>query len=147
MLPLPASGRFPPEPDEHTLLLAHRLHARVAHPVHAAALALRILTGRPATGLPRPAAPGPRPREDPGSPAQVPPWAADLIEAGLCFGDLDRPLRGEGPLRLTGWDQEAVDEAARICALHEPLAPGPRQGRTRARPSRTRPGHSIPTER
>lgn len=43
-------------------LLAHRLHARIAHPVHAAALALRILTGRPATQLPtRPHRwPGPR---------------------------------------------------------------------------------------
>ncbi|GAB2898056.1 hypothetical protein GCM10027074_76560 [Streptomyces deserti] len=52
VLPLPAAGHFPLQADEHTMLLAHRLHARIAHPVHAAALALRILTGRPATQLP-----------------------------------------------------------------------------------------------
>jgi hypothetical protein len=143
VLPLPASGRFGCEPDEHTLLLAYRLHARIAHPVHAAALALRILTGHPVTRLPRSAAPGANTQEVPGSPAQTPAWAAGLIEAGLCFGDLDRLLHGEGPVRLSSWDQEAVTEAARTCALHEPPVPGPRRGR--AHSGSTRPKHSTPT--
>lgn len=146
VLPLPAPGCFGPEPDEHTLLLAHRLHARIAHPVHAAALALRILTGRPATQLPHPARPGANTQVSPGHWTETPAWAADLIEAGLCFGDLDRFFRGEGPLRLTGWEQAAVTEAARTCALHELPAPGPRRGRRRARSGSTRPPkYSAPT--
>ncbi|MEU2995723.1 hypothetical protein ABZ772_36645 [Streptomyces griseoincarnatus] len=147
VLPLPAAGRFPPEPDEHTTLLAHRLHARIAHPVHAAALALRILTGRQATQLPHPATPGTNTRTEPGRWTGTPTWAVDLIEAGDCFGNLDRPTRAEGPLRLSGWDQTAVTEAARTCTLHELPAPGSRQGRTRGRPGSTRPGRSTPTTR
>ncbi|MGG2463739.1 hypothetical protein ACO0M4_28745 [Streptomyces sp. RGM 3693] len=146
VLPLPAAGRFGPEPDEHTALLAHRLHARIAHPVHAAALALRILTGRPATQLPGPAASGAGARTPSGHPAGTPSWAAGFIAAGRCFGNLDR-LCGEGPLRLTGWDQAAVGEAARICALHEPEASGLRRGRACARPGSTRKSRSIPTTR
>ncbi|MGW0827189.1 hypothetical protein [Streptomyces sp. NPDC002845] len=146
VLPLPAAGRFPPQADEHTMLLAHRLHARIAHPVHAAALALRILTGRPATQLPDPTAPSARANGDRQRP--TPSWAVDLIGAGDCFGNLDRPLRGEGPLRLTGWDQEAVTEAAHTCALHEPPAPGPRPGRARGRPGSVRQGRTTtPTTR
>lgn len=147
VLPLPAAGRFPPEPDEHTTLLAHRLHARIAHPVHAAALALRILTGRLQAQLPHPTMPGTDTRTEPGRWTGTPTWAADLIEAGGCFGNLDRPPRAEGLLRLSGWDQTAVTEAARTCALHELPAPGSQRGRTRARPGSTRPGRSTPTTR
>ncbi|OKI04039.1 hypothetical protein A6A06_38735 [Streptomyces sp. CB02923] len=100
VLPLPAPGRFPPEPDEHTLFLAHRLHARIAHPVHAAALALRILTGRPPSQLPGPTAPPSDSRTPSGRPAQIPAWAAGLLQAAHCFGNLDR-MRSEGPLRLS----------------------------------------------
>lgn len=145
VLPLPAAGRFSPEPDEHTTLLAHRLHARIAHPLHAAALALRILTGRPATQLPHPTTPGTNTHTEPGRQAGTPPWAAGLIEAGGRFGNLDRPTRAEGPLRLSPWDQTAVTEAARTCALHELPPPGSRRGRTRGRPGSTRPGRSTPT--
>ncbi|MEU5798722.1 hypothetical protein ABZ800_35145 [Streptomyces sp. NPDC047813] len=147
VLPLPAAGRFSPEPDEHTLLLAHRLHARIAHPIHAAALALRILTGRPQAQLPGPTTRGTNTPTDPGRQAGTPPWAAGLIEAGLCFGNLDRPTRGEGPLRLSSWEQAAVTEAARACALHELPAPGSRRGRTRSRSGSARPGRSTPTTR
>lgn len=146
VLPLPAPGRFAPEPDEHTLLLAHRLHARIAHPVHAAALALRILTGRPQTQLSDPTAPGAGARTPPERPAGAPPWAAGLIETARCFGNLDR-IRSEGPLRLTGWDQQAVIEAARACALHEMEAPGPRRGQARTRPGSTRKSRSTPATR
>ncbi|WP_052229621.1 hypothetical protein [Streptomyces sp. CT34] len=147
VLPLPASGRFTPEPDEHTLLLAHRLHARIAHPVHAAALALHILTGRPQTQLPGPTAPPSSTRPESGRPTQPPSWAADLIEAADCFKNLDRPARGDQPLHLSGWDQTAVTEAARACALHEPPAPAPRSGRARRRPDSVRPRRTSPTTR
>lgn len=143
MLPLPVSGRFGCERDEHTLLLAYRLHARIAHRVHAVALALRILTGHPVTRLPRPAAPGADTQEVPEKPGTGTGVGRGPLGAGLCFGDLDRPLHGEGPVRLSSWDQEAVTEAARTCALHEPPVPGPRRGR--ARSGSTRPKHSTPT--
>ncbi|MFF9346336.1 hypothetical protein [Streptomyces sp. NPDC014734] len=145
VLELPAPGRFGCGPDEHTLLLAHRLHARIAHPVHVAALTWRILTGRPVTQLPSPAGPGADAEAAPGGATPAPAWAADLIKAAHCFGNLDRLARGQGPLRLSGWDQKAVGEAARICALHELPAPGPSRGRRRARPGGTRPKRSTPT--
>ncbi|MFH8224736.1 hypothetical protein ACH4C2_37025 [Streptomyces sp. NPDC018057] len=141
VLPLPAPGRFTPEPDERTLLLAHRLHARIAHPVHAAALALRVLTGRPTVQLQGPAAPAPSSRTPPGHPQEIPAWSVDLLAAGRRFAALDR-IRTEGPLRLSEWDQQAVAEAARACALHEVEAPGPRPER-----ASTRPGRSTPTTR
>ncbi|MEU5090654.1 hypothetical protein [Streptomyces sp. NPDC021356] len=144
VLLLPAPGRFTPEPDEHTLLLAHRLHARIAHPVHAAALALHVLTGRPQTQLPGPTAPPSNSRTPSGRTAQIPAWAAGLLETARCFGNLDR-IRSEGPLRLSSWDQQAVSEAARACALHEMEAPGPRRGGARTRPGNTRKSRSTPT--
>lgn len=134
VLPLPAVGRFPPEPDEPTALLAHRLHARIAHPVHAAALAVRIFTGRPAEQLQPPTAHTARPNRGPGRPA--PSWAVDLIEAGRRFGQLERPAHSDRPLRLSPWDQAAVTEAAHACGLHDPQAPRP--GRHPAAPT-TRP--------
>jgi hypothetical protein len=128
VLPLPVAGRFPPEPDEPTALLAHRLHARVAHPVHAAALAVRIFTGCPAAQLQSPAAheaPPVRPNRGPQRP--VPTWAVDLIEAGRRFGQLERPAHSDRPLRLSPWDQTAVTAAAHACGLHDPQAPRPRR--------------------
>ncbi|GGJ61998.1 hypothetical protein GCM10010121_085750 [Streptomyces brasiliensis] len=114
----------------------------------APALALRILTGRPATQLPGPTAPGANTRTDHGRWTETPAWAVDLIEAGGCFGNLDRPLRGEEePLRLSGWDQAAVTEAARACALHEPAEPGLQRGRARGWPGSTRQDRSTPTTR
>ncbi|MFD7981060.1 hypothetical protein [Streptomyces sp. NPDC059071] len=124
VLPLPAAGSFPPEPDEPTALLAHRLHTRIAHPVHAAALAVRVFTGRPATQLQLPAAhtaPPAPPNRGPEHPA--PTWAVDLIEAARCFGQLEGRQPSARPLRLSPWDQTAVTEAAHACGLHEHQAP------------------------
>lgn len=124
VLPLPAAGRFPPEPDEPTALLAHRLHTRIAHPVHAAALAVRVFTGCPATQLQLPAAhtaASALPSRGPEHPA--PTWAVDLIEAARCFGQLEGRQNSSRPLRLSPWDQTAVTEAAHACNLHEHQAP------------------------
>ncbi|MFD9149698.1 hypothetical protein [Streptomyces diastaticus] len=124
VLPLPAAGRFPPEPDGPTALLAHRLHTRIAHPVHAAALAVRVFTGCPATQLQLPAAhtaPPALPNRGPEHPA--PTWAVDLIEAARCFGQLEGRQPSARPLRLSPWDQTAVTAAAHACGLHEHQAP------------------------
>ncbi|WP_240677597.1 hypothetical protein [Actinacidiphila soli] len=125
VLPLPAAGRFPPEPDEHTALLAHRLHTRIAHPVHAAALAVRIFTGCPATQLQLPAAHKAPPARGPERPA--PSWAVDLLEAARRFGQLEGRQHSNLPLRLSPWDHGAVTEAAHACGLHEHQAPGPKR--------------------
>ncbi|MFJ8377229.1 hypothetical protein ACIQ9I_37475 [Streptomyces sp. NPDC094461] len=124
VLPLPAARCFPYQPDEPTALLAHRLHTRIAHPVHAAALAVRVFTGCPATQLQLPAAhtaPPALPNHGPEHP--TPTWAADLIEAARCFGQLEGRQYGARPLRLSPWDQTAVTEAAHACGLHEHQAP------------------------
>ncbi|WP_240649062.1 hypothetical protein [Streptomyces sp. Z26] len=120
VLPLPAAGRFPSQPDEPTVLLARRLHTRIAHPVHAAALAVRIFTGCPATQLQWPAAhTTPPARQSRGPERPAPTWAVDLIEAGRRFGQLEGRQHSARPLRLSPWDQTAVTEAAHACGLHE----------------------------
>ncbi|SCK36144.1 hypothetical protein YWIDRAFT_06512 [Streptomyces sp. SceaMP-e96] len=117
VLPLPAVGRFPPEPDEPTALLARRLHARIAHPVHAAALAVRVFAAQ--TDLPA--------RTSRGQELRTPSWAADLLEAARRFGQLEGRADSARPLRLSPWDQVAVTEAARICSVHEHQAPSPKR--------------------
>lgn len=140
VLPLPAAGRFPPEPDEPTALLARRLHARIAHPVHAAALAVRILTGCPATQLQLPAAHKALParsNRDPERPA--PSWAVDLIEAARRFGQLEERQHSARPLRLRPWDQAGVTEAAHTCGVVEHQAPRSRRHPAARTPSSPRP--------
>jgi len=129
VLPLPAAGRFPPEPGEPTALLAHRLHARIAHPVHAAALAVRIFTGCSAAQLQQvsTARAAASARTNRGRELGTPSWAADLLEAARCFGQLDGRADSARPLRLSPWDQAAVTEAAHVCSVHEHQAPGPKR--------------------
>jgi hypothetical protein len=118
MLPLPTGGQFPSKPDHPTTLLAHRLHVRVAHPFHTAALATRILTGRPTTQQQQPATRMHRDRDLP-----IPLWAADLIAAARHFGHLEGRPPDPRPPRPRGWDTVAVSEAARACGLFEPQQP------------------------
>jgi hypothetical protein len=113
VLPLPCAGRFPPEPDEPTALLAHRLHARIAHPVHAAALAVRIFAAQS----------GPAARTGRGQEMRAPSWAVDLIEAARCFGQMEGRAQTTS-LPLRSFDHAAVTEAAQACGLHEQQAPG-----------------------
>ncbi|MFC8274240.1 hypothetical protein ACFUJR_17275 [Streptomyces sp. NPDC057271] len=124
VLPLPAAGRFPPEPDEPTALLAHRLHARIAHPVHAAALAVRVFAAQ--TDLPA--------RTGRGREMRIPSWGVDLLEAARHFGQLEGREDNTSLPRLRSWDHAAVTEAAHACGLHEPQAPGPKR-------------HAAPTSR
>lgn len=140
VLPLPAAGRFPPEPDEHTALLAHRLHTRIAHPVHAAALAILVFTGYSAAQQRQlPAA-----RPDSSREPRTPSWAADLIESAHRFGQLQGRPHNTGLPRLGAWDQTAVSEAAHACGLIEdrpsPARPGPAAPASPAQDTRTRQG-------
>lgn len=117
VLPLPAGGRFPPEPDEPTVLLAHRLHARIAHPVHAAALAVRVFAAQ--TDFPA--------RTGRGRELRTPSWAVDLLEAARHFGQLEGRADNTFLPHLRSWDHAAVTEAAHACGLYEHQAPGPKR--------------------
>ncbi|MFJ1935376.1 hypothetical protein ACIOGZ_22330 [Kitasatospora sp. NPDC088160] len=130
-LALPVGGRLPPEPDHATVLLTHRLHTRIAHPLHAAALAQRIATGRSDAPLQLSVV-----RAEGGGDLPVPPWAADLISAACRFAELDGRPPGRQSMQLAPWDRRAVDEAAHICGLlgHRLLS----GGQARSSPPRTR---------
>ncbi|MER6105156.1 hypothetical protein ABT115_23270 [Streptomyces sp. NPDC001832] len=117
VLPLPAAGRFPPEPDEPTELLAHRLHARIAHPVHAAALAVRVFAAQ--TDLPA--------RAGRGREMQTPSWAVDLIEAACHFRQLEGRADNTATPHIRSWDHAALTEAAHACGLYEHQAPDPKR--------------------
>ncbi|MFJ1796639.1 hypothetical protein [Kitasatospora griseola] len=114
LLALPAGGPLPPEPDHATVLLAHRLHTRIAHPLHAAALAQRIVTGRSDVPLQLSVV-----RTDGSDDLPVPPWAVDLISAASRFAELDGRPAGRQNMQLAPWDRRAVAEAAHICGLLE----------------------------
>jgi hypothetical protein len=130
LLALPAGGRLPPEPDHATALLAHRLHTRVAHPLHAAALAQRIVTGRSDAPLRLSVA------RTGGGDLPAPPWAADLISAAGRFAELDGRPPGRQSMQLAPWDRRAVDEAAHICGLFERQVLN--RSQARSNPPRTR---------
>ncbi|PJE97352.1 hypothetical protein CUT44_12945 [Streptomyces carminius] len=117
VLPLPAAGRFPPEPDEPTALLAHRLHARIAHPVHAAALAVRVFAAQTDSLA----------RTGRGRETRAPSWAVDLLEAARHFGQLEGRADNTSTPHLRSWDHAAVTEAAHACGLYEHQAPDPKR--------------------
>jgi hypothetical protein len=140
VLLLPAAGRFPSESDEPTALLARRLHACIAHPVRAAALAVRILTGCPASQLQLHAAHKALPaRSNRGPKRPAPSWAVDLIEAARRFGQLEGRQHSARPLRLRSWDQAGVTEAAHICGVVEHQGPRSRRRPAARTPSSPRP--------
>ncbi|MET8275106.1 hypothetical protein [Streptomyces sp. NPDC005096] len=118
----PAAYRLPP-PDQnqqetHPALrtAARRIHARIAHPLHAAAVATLVLTGCRTDQLT-----GPRPAT---SLASTPRWATPLFTAAHTF----QTLRGvpQGPVKLTGLDLRCVEAATAACRL-VPHAAGPRR--------------------
>ncbi|MEU7067676.1 hypothetical protein [Streptomyces sp. NPDC046161] len=125
--PPPNEPCFPPPgptplPDAHRLTVARRLHSRIAHPRHAAALAAQVVTGRSLDhiiGLPPSAL----------TSKTVPVWASDLIEAARRFGDLDGRTDSSRLFPLTGWDRIAVDEAALACGLAAGRPPPGRHAR------------------
>ncbi|MQS34580.1 hypothetical protein [Streptomyces katsurahamanus] len=114
---LPPPGHSP-LPDEHLGAVARRLHSRIAHPAHAAALAAQVMTSRSLEhiiSLPPSAF----------TSTAVPVWAAGLIEAGRRFRDLDGRADSRRLFHLTGWDRIAVEEAALACGLGADHPPPP----------------------
>ncbi|MGW8743649.1 hypothetical protein [Streptomyces sp. NPDC055794] len=126
----PPAIALPALADVHTAsphheTVARRIHTHVAHPVHAAAVAIRALTGYGTDQLSHLTVPTPqRPRAD--LPAELPDWARLLLEAARIHTELEGYNRSELPAHLTGahkpfrlttWEQNDVAHATDVCRL------------------------------
>ncbi|MGW1543248.1 hypothetical protein ACWCPM_23925 [Streptomyces sp. NPDC002309] len=115
--PPPATALTPAQHD----VVAQRIHSRIAHPVHAAAVAIRALTGYETDQLPQLTIPTPqRPHAD------LPAWARLLHNAARIYAELDSSIRPDLPqhlsgadraFRLTAWDRNDVAHATETCHL------------------------------
>ncbi|MFF9001009.1 hypothetical protein ACF1GW_29585 [Streptomyces achromogenes] len=104
--------------------MAQRTHTRITHPVHAAAVAIRVLTGYGVDQLAHLTRPTPqRPHAD--LPADLPSWAQLLLEAARIHTELQSDPRPElpahltdanKPFRLANWE-EKVAHATETCRL------------------------------
>ncbi|WP_050506795.1 hypothetical protein [Streptomyces rimosus] len=131
VLERPSSGHDE-EPSPALRLAARRIHARVAHPLHAAAVATLVLTGcRPAQLT------GPRPAVSISPSTQ---WTVPLITAAQTF----QSLQGDTaqPLVLSTLDVAGVEAATTACRLAPHTEPrhaagqrSPAARRRRQRPS------------
>ncbi|MER7568273.1 hypothetical protein ABTZ93_35740 [Streptomyces sp. NPDC097941] len=106
-------------------VVARRIHTRIAHPIHAAAVAVRALMGYGIDQLPQITVPTThRPRAD--LPADLPGWARLLQDAARLHTDLQRfpspdlPAHLSGDdraLRLPAWEMNEVAQATATCRL------------------------------
>lgn len=125
---LPSQDNPPPAttltPADHDVV-AQRIHTRIAHPVHAAAVAVRALMGYGTDQLPQVTVPTPhRPRAD--LPADLPGWARFLQHAARLHTDLQHYTRTDLPAHLSGdgrafrlspWEKNDVAQATETCRL------------------------------
>jgi hypothetical protein len=147
---LPAIHKTPPTialpvlndlsaPSPHHEVVAQRIHTHIAHPVHAAAVAIRALTGYGTDQLSHLTTPTPqRPRAD--IPADLPSWALLLLDAARIHTELEGYTRPELPAHLTGanklfrlatWDQKEITHVTESCRLA--TAPASKRSNTRRR--------------
>ncbi|MET7829279.1 hypothetical protein ABZT23_31975 [Streptomyces sp. NPDC005386] len=128
----------PDYPGTSHQAVAMRIHTRIAHPVHAAAVAARVLAGFDTDQLSKVTLPTPQgPAAD--LPATLPAWMLPLQEAARIFNELQGYIRPDLPAHLSGadqpfrvpsWEQDTVAHATETCRL----IPAP----TRKRPSNPR---------
>ncbi|MFJ2007778.1 hypothetical protein [Streptomyces chartreusis] len=119
--PPPATALTPAQHD----VVAQRIHTRIAHPVHAAAVAIRALTGYDTDQLPQFTLPTPhRPHAD--LPAELPAWVRLLHDAARIHAELERFIRPDLPEHLSGadrafrlsvWEKNDVAHATETCHL------------------------------
>ncbi|WP_435220558.1 hypothetical protein [Streptomyces sp. Tue6028] len=115
----------PADTSPHHETVARRIHTRVGHPLHAAAVAIRALAGYGTDQLTRLTIPTPHhPQAD--LPADLPHWAHLLLEAARLHTDLqafirrDLPAHHSGanrPFRFTDWELDHVAHATETCHL------------------------------
>jgi hypothetical protein len=119
--PPPATALTPADHD----VVARRIHTRIAHPVHAAAVAVRALMGYGTDQLPQLTVPTPhRPQAD--LPADLPEWVRLLQDAARIHTDLQHNTRpdlpahlsgGDRAFRLSAWERNDVAHATETCRL------------------------------
>ncbi|MER7140980.1 hypothetical protein ABT358_31145 [Streptomyces sp. NPDC000341] len=109
--PLPVPGPHQDPCHPHTAQIAARIHTRVAHPVHAACVALRALTGynsqqikslheRSGNGL-----------------AEMPAWAQPLLNAARHLTHLQGHPDAPNVLSTPSWEHPEIEQALRACRL------------------------------
>lgn len=116
-----------------------RIHNRIAHPVHAARVALHLLTGAPPDQLNH------LPHDDLTSSASpdhgqhptegLPPWARPLAQAALALTELRGYVHANTPLFIPKWEEHEVSQAIEGCRLLLP-APARTPAAARRRPAR-----------
>ncbi|NEB04244.1 hypothetical protein [Streptomyces sp. SID13726] len=108
-LPLPGPHQDPLHP--HALQIAHRIHTRVAHPVHAACVAVAALTGyssqqikalhtHVSNGLPT-----------------LPAWTTLLMDAARHLAALRGHPDAPNPLSVPGWEHAEIGQSLLACRL------------------------------
>lgn len=116
----------------HTATVAARIHTRIAHPVHAACVAVRVLTGyttdqighllyRPGQGLP-----------------PLPAWTDPLLEAARRLAEISGHPDTPNPLASPRWQHPEIEQALTVCRL----LPSP-PARTTSGPARSAPKNDI----
>ncbi|MDO0917826.1 hypothetical protein QQM39_45705 [Streptomyces sp. DT2A-34] len=128
---LPLPGPHQDDVHPHAVQIADRIHTRIAHPVHAACVAVAALTGynsqqikalhtQPSNGLP-----------------ELPPWTTVLMDAARQLAALRGHPDAPNPLSVPPWEHADIDQALHACRLR-PTPPTRRLRTPSAHVSRTK---------
>ncbi|AYN37687.1 hypothetical protein D9753_36165 [Streptomyces dangxiongensis] len=122
---LPAHTHPDTPSGPHHEIVAQRIHTRIAHPIHAAAVAIRALAGYGTDQLSQLTTATPEhPRAD--LPTELPNWARLLLDAACIHTDLQAYIRhdlpahlsgADRPFRLGSWDRNDIAHATETCHL------------------------------
>ncbi|WP_052457504.1 hypothetical protein [Streptomyces sp. AcH 505] len=136
ILRLPAPGAHQDYPHPHIAQVASRIHSRIAHPVHAACVALRALTGYSNTQITNL-------RTQPGDALpSLPAWASILMDATRHLAELRGHPDAPNPLATPTWEHPDIDQALQACRL---LPSPPIRGRRSPPPTRQPPAARATT--
>ena len=120
VLPVPIEPR---QHDTHPSIVevAARIHTRIAHPVHAASVAVRVLTGRTPRQIGhlhgselKPSGTDSKSR---GPRLHLPTWTTPLMDAALALADLRGDTDVPNPLRIPIWEENEIEDATAACRL------------------------------
>ncbi|GCD40374.1 hypothetical protein [Streptomyces paromomycinus] len=137
ILPLPPTRQDHTHP--HLATAIARIHHRIAHPVHAARVALHLLTGAPPDQLNHlphgDLTPSGSPDHDLHPTASLPLWTRPLTQAALALTELRGYAHAHTPLFIPKWEEHEVSQAIEGCRLLLP-APARTSSAARRRPAR-----------